>query len=133
MASDITASRAEIGITLSEFSNGTSNFYDFRAERGFGRLLAKLDRETRLYYISDVDVNVPRRGIGKALMRRSQEHAQMLGARVIAASIISRECLESMEDVFGSEHVAVTCRGDYVGEGDRDTSAALYKRLAPED
>lgn len=91
----------------------------------------------RRYAIANFDVvaNARRRGIGKELLRASKQHACELGARIIFAAIISRECLDAMQTVFGEENVYVGELGDYAPEGAdtgaKPTSAVLQMYIKP--
>jgi hypothetical protein len=64
------------------------------------------------------------------LLHTAKDHAQDIGAKAIVAAIISRECLDAMESVFGEEAINVETRGDYASQvadqcKDKPTSAYL--------
>jgi hypothetical protein len=113
--------------------NPRSEFYLHRLTGG--EMVVQWIESVGLYHITDIDVSLPRRGIGRRLLRSGQEQATNLGARSIVAAIISRECLESMVMVFGQEHISVEKLGDFVPEDEvkafTRTSALLYVPLKP--
>ncbi|MGH7241382.1 MAG: hypothetical protein ACREGB_03750 [Candidatus Saccharimonadales bacterium] len=94
-------------------------------------------RENVGYYtIANLDVAQGFRqlGLGKRLVGIAFEHAQRLKAQVLVSAITSRECLDVMESVFGSEHLSIYELGEYAPAGqdvapDSPTSAALWYEL----
>lgn len=106
----------------------------FMFKHRYGYLSSLYTPEDGRYLIDDIEVERRERsqGIGKLLLRHAEQHAQILQSRVIVATIISRECIDAMSTVFGTEHVEVRDAGEYGGDGDEhlyDASAILYKRL----
>ncbi|MEO5627774.1 MAG: hypothetical protein ABIQ89_02700 [Candidatus Saccharimonadales bacterium] len=88
-----------------------------------GRLRANLDPLTGDFRIEDIEVDTPRVGLGKYLLRCAQAEAQKMQATAISAVIVSAECLDSMAEVFGYEHIQVDRRGVY---GDRPGETAAF-------
>ena len=89
-----------------------------------------------LYCVANLDVaqDKRRQGIGKLLLEASHTHALKVGARAIYGAIISRECLDAMRSVFGTESVTIDLLGSYAAEGEdypkaNPTSATLFLPL----
>jgi hypothetical protein len=109
--------------------------YDFAFESG--TLTSAFRENERLYKISNLEVSdrgERRRGVGKGLLRVALGHAESLEARTVLAIIISRECLDAMEAVFGEDSIEVLDRGGYAPEGhdqclESPTRALLWKQL----
>ena len=122
----------EIAITLNAHIN-EATLYTISTDGG--NIDAAYREIGELYTIANFDVlsDRRRRGVGKELLRASQAHARELGAKVIFAAIISRECLDAMNTVFGEESIRVSILGTYAPEGkdygDIPTSAVLHAKL----
>ncbi len=107
----------------------TSDLYEL--ESAAGKIDAVYHTDEMRYTIAnfDVDSDKRRQGIGKHLLKASQEHARELGAKVIFSAIISRECLDAMTRVFGEESVLVAEVGEYASndgsESPATTTAAI--------
>lgn len=116
-----------------ESTYGTADIYHLVTEKGGVEAVYHTDERRYTIANFDVDVKARRRGIGKELLRASQTHARELGAKVVFAVIISRECLDAMRSVFGEESVFVAEEGGYdSGEGAEPkarTSAVLEVRF----
>jgi hypothetical protein len=89
------------------------HLYELDCEHG--HLDASFDPFIKWVCISnlDVDTDFRRQGIGKMLLRESITLSQELNANLIYAAIISRECLDAMRAVFGTEHISVVNEGEY--------------------
>lgn len=106
----------------------------FSLKNPYGYLISHYTPEDGRYDLIDLEVERRQRGrgIGKLLLREADVHARMLQARVMTASIISRECLDAMTSVYGEEHIQVRDVGQYQPEDETDiytTNATLYRRL----
>jgi hypothetical protein len=89
---------------------------------GVGFVKCELDALSNEFEIAGFQVDRPRQGIGKALLRQAEEEARSLQAHKITATIVSANCLASMVEVFGAEHIQVDKIGEY---GKYGTSAWL--------
>lgn len=123
----------DLNITISHDShNNGADIYRITTEAG--AIDAVHHPSEMRYTIANFDVYLQRRrGIGKELLRASRNHAKTLGAKVIFAAIISRECLDAMKAVFGEDAVHVSELGDYASEGEdysqNPTAAVLYVEI----
>jgi hypothetical protein len=95
---------------LDEF--GTIN-YRSELPEGLGFLKAAMDPTTDIFSIDYVYAAMPRQGHGKLLIRKALELATDAEAELIDATIVRRECVESMKKVFGETAVRVAKLGDY--------------------
>lgn len=106
---------------------------DFNGARHYiqadqGDLFAKQDFFNSTYEIADYHINSESRGegYGKELLKVALEHARIMGALAVTASdIVSRESIDALSRVFGSDSVAVDNLGDYVSP-DRHGSHNAY-------
>jgi len=120
----------EIDISVEVMEPSRGHFvYSFDTDHG--ALDASYDQEARRFCISSIFVNKEnsRQGIGKALLQASYDKAREIEARVILSVIISRECVEAMEAVFGPSAVRVMERGSYTPMGEQnhqDADAMLW-------
>ena len=102
----------------------------------YGGIDALYNKDTKHYTIAnfDVDRSARREGIGKNLLDTSKIHARELGAEIIKAAIISRECLDAMSAIFGEDSIIIDQKGEYAPIGqdisDTPTSAMLWHELA---
>lgn len=96
-----------------------------------GWLQADINHQTKEFEILMVMASTPRIGLGKALLRRAAEEAQLMGAQTISACIVSAECLASMTDVFGRAAIHVDERGDFDQVYDAVTRAQLNYVVPP--
>ncbi|MBC7708104.1 GNAT family N-acetyltransferase [Polaromonas sp.] len=80
-----------------------------------GELTAVYDNNTGTLNIKDVAVKeyFTRHGIGKNLVRIARDQAIELGATAIEATLASRESVDLMTSVFGSDAVTVAYLGLY--------------------
>ena len=113
----MTNETGDLDITITHDSHfNNSDIYRISTELG-GIDAVYHPKELR-YTIANIDVySHRRRGVGKELLRVSQSHARELGARVIFAAIISRECLDAMTSVFGEEFIYTSQVGTYAPAG----------------
>lgn len=101
-----------------------------------GRTRAYFNTDSNLMHIEDVEVDreARSRGIGAAMLRAVRDLSKELGADEVTATIVSRECLQAMRHVFGSESVRVRIEGDFKPargpepDGFKRTSALLRYR-----
>lgn len=106
-------------------------------EAGDGYLTASYNEAIGIFLIADIKVDrlSRRQGIGKQLLRQALGEAQKVQAKAVVASIVSRECLEAMQVVFGEESLTIDSIGPYLGSGDlppagdQKTSAGLWYQL----
>lgn len=114
----------------------SGDLYNIRADHGY--IDAMYDEMSSLYRIATLYVSSEARGqgIGKNLLRTSRSHAKDLGAKSIFAVIISRECIDAMEAVFGEEAIKVERRGEYIPPGqnksDQQADAMLFYTIPPD-
>lgn len=103
---------SDIEVSSSQVS-GNDFVYEFNC--GVGYLNATFNQISGWFGISLIDVERAerRQGIAKLLLRKSLEVATEINARFIYAGIISRECLDAMEAVFGADALIVKDRGTY--------------------
>ncbi|GEM_PF-2438222 len=108
----------------------------YHIQHANGAIEASYYQASRLYEVHSLDVDPDKRrlGIGTLLLRTGRDHAQILGASCITASIISRECLQVMENVFGPDGITVFLRGEFAADDENyslvsPTSAVLRARL----
>jgi GNAT superfamily N-acetyltransferase len=101
-----------------------------------GQLDSVFRFSSRIYTVTNIDVEPEfrRRRIGTTLVETARDHARYIGADAIMAAIVSRECLDVMNRVFGEEHIEVYLLGKYAEEGVRiteetATSAGLWYDL----
>lgn len=111
---------------------GNMRFFELSTEHG--SLDATLHAITGWFGIANVvvDVDYRGRGIAKSLLRQALSVAEAHDARLIYASVISRESIDAMRSVFGDEAVQVDEMGTYTpsDEPDRyDASACLSVHL----
>lgn len=120
----------ETSVTV-QFSSVTQ--YALSAERGY--LSAIYDDRSRKFGISYIYVqhDFRERGIGQALLNRSIELASDVGARVMHATINSREGLETFRSVFDEDSISVEQEGGFRDQDEtiRDiTHATLWFELS---
>jgi GNAT superfamily N-acetyltransferase len=117
----------EISISTTELNRGTNwhrIVYTFTTDHGM--LDGTFSPEARDFCIANVDVDSSsrRQGIAKALVSSAIEEAKDIGALIIYAGLISRESIDLMTSVFGSDVVQVRNEGTYTPEGEPDKSDA---------
>ena len=91
---------------------------------GTGYLKADFLPDSGEFKIMMMSVTTPRRGLGKALLRRAESEARAWQAQKITTAILSAECLVSMTEVFGAENITVNRQGQF-GEPRGTTDAKL--------
>jgi hypothetical protein len=91
-----------------------------------GHLLADFEPVSGVFKIQGFGVSAPRIGLGKELLRRAEEEARQLSARTIVATIVSRECLASMTEVFGGDNIAIKKQGDFGNPSGNTLASLLY-------
>lgn len=96
--------------------------YLVQLDNKLGYLEASFDQVTDIFDIEMFYTAVPRKGLGKLLLRSALGLAEEAQAELITAYIISRTSLDSMTEVFGADTVTVKNRGEY---GRRNTLAYL--------
>jgi GNAT superfamily N-acetyltransferase len=123
----------EIEITRTmEHISANQRLYFYACKQG--SLDATYNQINRWFGIANIDVDVEfrRQGIGKLLLRSALATAQEVDARFIHAAIISRECLDAMESVFGLDALVIQERGMYeYADGTRGigANAALWYEI----
>jgi GNAT superfamily N-acetyltransferase len=87
----------------------------FHAETPNSFLVASYNLPWGFFYISDIHVEpaLRRNNIGKQLLSVALEAAQEKDASMIMSAIVSRECLDAMRSVFGSNALQVLEEGTY--------------------
>jgi GNAT superfamily N-acetyltransferase len=111
------------GFHLYHSNNSDPDIFKITAQQGY--IYGAYRNAHRIYSIADFEVErrYRRQGIGRQLATAALQHAKSLEADVLMAAIVSRECLEVMEQVFGPEHIQVAARGLYdLDEGVFDDS-----------
>jgi hypothetical protein len=75
-------------------------------------------------------------GFGKELLHVALEQAKVLGARAVTASnIITRESVDAISSVFGSDNLTIEVLGEYAPEGEEPRNSAKASMVfeIPED
>jgi GNAT superfamily N-acetyltransferase len=100
-------------IIVSETPEKLGIKYEFQTEHGY--LDASYDLSTNHFGIKMVHVESShqRQGIGKELLQAALQQARQTDARYIVGLVISRECLDAMQAVFGEEALIVKSLGFY--------------------
>ena len=109
-----------------DLSPGSKSFI---IESASGSLLSHSTPDNSLY-INMVKARIPRQKVGKALLEQSIIEARKLGHESIGAKILTRECLASMQHVFGDDSIIIVKIGDWVKERG-STKAYLDYRVPP--
>ena len=124
--------RNRIEVEASKF-NG-SKFFDLVTEHGSADLT--LNTAGWLWVSNiDVDINQRRSGIGRRLLEKTLEVAIEQQARVISATLISRESIVLFGNVFGEENLSIHRLGEFTDEhglGGMPASASMWYRM-PKD
>ncbi len=114
-------SLAQVGVHVKRDVNDIIGYF-VELDHQLGFLEASFDNVTDIFDIEMYYSAVPRKGLGKLLLRSALGLAEEVQAELITACIISRTSLDSITEVFGSDAVTVKSRGDY---GSRNTLAYL--------
>jgi hypothetical protein len=117
-------------INLHEEPHYHFNKYRFECEEGY--LSSTFHKGERLYIIDNYRVKPDQRnnGYGKDFLRTSLEHAISLGSTAVAAiQITSRESLDAIETVFGSDHLTIHNRGSYACDLQPDEALSTSARF----
>lgn len=112
---------------------GESPKLTFEYTCGDGNLDCEYSTADDSFCIDDlyVEHTSRKRGIGKQLLRAAKHTAETIGSHDVYAYIHSKECLQAMTRVFGSENIRIAADGDYAPTGEdrhpsRQTNAMLH-------
>lgn len=116
-----------IGLNVSQSDENGFTTYVINVDNDLGHLVATFDGITSIFDIEWIQTGVPRQGLGKLLLRKAFKIAEESEAELITAAIVKRQCLDDVNEVFGTDSVHVKHLGDY---DKRNTSAVLYYYFA---
>lgn len=122
-----TESRIEIqdGVSFKIFKRRAIlgiEMFTISTEDGKSYLKAQFLPDEKKFVIDNFKTNQGRVGMGKRLLRLALSEAQRTKAAKITATLISREALADVQEVFGEDFVNVVSLGEY---GKRGTTAAF--------
>lgn len=119
------------------FNDEECRYPEIAFSHEYGSVRTYLDTDANRLHIDDIVVSADqrRKGIGNALLRSVRLLAEEIQAEEVTARIVSRECLDAVQRVFGAKSVHVRVKGDYdpgkgqMPEGHVRTSATLRHQL----
>ena len=91
--------------------------YKFTSDESEASMLVHFDPDSKEFKIQGISGDRKHRGMGRELLRTSIIEAGKVKASKILATIVTRECLEAMIDIFGEDSVEVHRVGEYKKHG----------------
>jgi GNAT superfamily N-acetyltransferase len=118
-----------VDVVEKDFGQGERRFFEFRTDFGYADVIYSAG----WLGVSGIEVEDGhrRQGIGKALLSSVREKSEELRAKVIYASIISRESIVIFQRVFGEENILVSQLGTFAPDDEPESynaSALLFYR-----